>query len=94
MWPHFLTVSRLVLHPRPRTAQIANIHLSHEKVICPLYAAHELRAQLSGSPNSSWLATGRSAFGASLWASRNLHSGIKAEIGLFAESRLAPRTID
>jgi hypothetical protein len=48
---------------------------------------------LSGSPNSSWLARGRSASGASLSASRNLHSGIKAEIGLFAESRLAPRTI-
>jgi hypothetical protein len=49
---------------------------------------------LSGSPNSSWLARGRSASGASLSASRNLHSGIKAEICLFAESRLAPRTID
>jgi hypothetical protein len=51
---------------------------------------------LSGSPNSSWLARarGRSAFGASLSASRNLHSGIKAQMCLFAESRLAPRTID
>eukprot|EP01049_Picozoa_sp_SAG25_P004007 SAG25_NODE_242_length_11160_cov_254.065546_11_plen_50_part_00 len=38
-------------------------------------------------------ASSGSASGASLSASRNLHSGIKAEIGLFAESRLAPRTI-
>jgi hypothetical protein len=50
-------------------------------------------------PNSSWLdrqiARGRSASGASLSAiSRNLHSAIKPEIWLFAESRLAPRTID
>jgi hypothetical protein len=30
----------------------------------------------------------------SLSASRNLHSGIKAQMCLFAESRLAPRTID
>jgi hypothetical protein len=47
----------------------------------------------AGSPGDEVLASG-----ASLWASRNLQcSGIrilKAEIGLFAESRLAPRTID
>jgi hypothetical protein len=53
-----------------------------------------LSPHLSGSPNSSWLARGRIASGAGLSASRNLRSGMKAEIGLHAESRLAPRTID
>jgi hypothetical protein len=33
---------------------------------------------LSGSANSSWLATERSASGAGVSARRNMHSGIKA----------------
>jgi hypothetical protein len=49
---------------------------------------------LSGSPNRSWIARGRSASGAGLSASKNLHSAMKAQMCLHAESWLAPRTID
>jgi hypothetical protein len=79
---------RLPLIMTPKFTKSPYVHAAF--LATSFCACSSLKAGLSGSPNSSWLARGQGqgqgqqgqgtkrASGASLSASRNLHSGMKA----------------